>query len=95
MIPLIKARIIQACAVSLGDSAELKELKQAIGNSADDRIRISESAKISCICDPSARDIYDKDDIVFSLVARIKTQIATASVNSQLLSTSTATDSFY
>ena len=66
VIPLIKIRIVQACAVSLGDCAELKELKQAIRNNADDRIRISESAKISCICDPSVRDIYNKDDMVFS-----------------------------
>ena len=93
VVPLIKARIIQACAVSLGNCAELKEPKQAIRKSAEDRIRISESAKISRICDPSARDIYDKDDIVFSLVAQMKTQIATASVNSQLPSTSTAAGS--
>ena len=84
VILLIEARIIQACTVSLGDYAELKDLKQAIRNSSDDRLRISESAKISCICDPSVRDIYDKNDIVFSLVAQMKTQTVTASVNSQL-----------
>ena len=49
VIPLIKARIIQVCAVSLGDCAELKELKQEIRNRADYCIRISESAKISSI----------------------------------------------
>ena len=44
-----------------------KSLKRAILRRIDDGFKWTCTAKLSCSCDPSVRDLFDKEDIVSTM----------------------------
>ena len=64
VIPLITTTIKEICKFRPDYLPEIIALKKANGSSVDGRLKVSNTAKLACMLDPSVRDTFKKEDIL-------------------------------
>ena len=69
IIPICKARIIDNCKNNADDVSDIKALKKAIKTNIEKRFKLPQTAKVSCMFDPSVHVIFDRQEVMDTLLS--------------------------